>query len=233
MARSTPTTALPRAAIPSGHSAQPAQPAHLAHSALRPRAATYARVSTLDQQPENQLAELRQYVGARGWTAVEYVDQGVSGSKERRPALDRVIRDARRRRFDVLVCWRLDRLGRSLKHLVTLLDELQALGVSFVSLGEGIDCTTPAGRLQLHILAALAEFERSRIAERVQAGLARARRQGTRLGRPRLTRPPMNLPRGLTVRQAAQAWNVSKSTAARWITRGNIPERYGASDGHS
>ena len=131
------------------------------------RAAVYARVSTLDQEPENQLAELKQYVGARGWTAVEYVDHGISGAKERRPALDALLRDARRRRFDVLICWRLDRLGRSLKHLVTLLDELQALGVAFVSLGEGIDCTTPAGRLQLHILAALAEFERARISERV------------------------------------------------------------------
>ena len=99
------------------------------------------------------------------------------------------MREARRRRFDVLVCWRLDRLGRNLRHLVTLLDELQALGVSFVSLGEGIDCTTPAGRLQLHILAALAEFERSRIAERVRAGLARVRANGTRLGRPRRAVP--------------------------------------------
>ena len=187
------------------------------------RAAIYARVSTLDQEPENQLAELRQYTAARGWTATEYVDQGVSGAKERRPALDQVIADARRRRFDVLVCWRLDRLGRNLKHLVTLLDELQALGVAFVSLGEGIDCTTPAGRLQLHILAALAEFERSRIAERVHAGLARARRQGKRLGRPRLTRLPAQLPRRVTVRQAATAWGVSKSTAARWISQGTIP----------
>ena len=192
-------------------------------SSTRHRAAIYARVSTLDQEPENQLAELRQYVTARGWTAVEYVDRGVSGAKERRPALDRLIRDARRRRFDVLVCWRLDRLGRSLKHLVTLLDELAALGVAFVSLGEGIDCTTPAGRLQLHILAALAEFERARIAERVTAGLARARRQGKILGRPRLTRPPLALPTRVTVRQAADAWGVSKSTAARWITNGTIP----------
>ena len=146
------------------------------------RAAIYARVSTLDQEPENQLAEVRQYITARGWSAVEYVDHGISGAKERRPALDQVIQDARRRRFDVLVCWRLDRLGRNLKHLVTLLDELQALGVAFVSLGEGIDCTTPAGRLQLHILAALAEFERSRVAERVQAGLARARRRSRTRG---------------------------------------------------
>ena len=91
------------------------------------RAAVYARVSTLDQKPENQLAELRQYVTTRGWTAVEYIARGVSDAKERRPTLDRLIRDARRRRFDVLVCCRLDRLGRNLKHLVTLLDELGAL----------------------------------------------------------------------------------------------------------
>ena len=148
------------------------------------RAAIYARVSTLDQEPENQLAELRRYVTARRWSATEYVDHGVSGARERRPALDQLLKDARCCRFEVLVCWRLDRLGRNLRHLVVLLDELQAVGVSFVSLGEGIDCTTPAGRLQLHVLAALAEFERARIAERVKAGLARAKRQGTRLGRP-------------------------------------------------
>jgi DNA invertase Pin-like site-specific DNA recombinase len=187
------------------------------------RAAVYARVSTLDQEPENQLDELRRYVQARGWTAVEYVDHGVSGAKEKRPALDALVQDATRRKVDILVCWRLDRLGRNLRHLVTLLDELQALGVSFVSLNEGIDATTPAGRLQLHVLAALAEFERARIAERVKAGLARARKQGTRLGRPRLTRTPRSLPEGLTVRQAATVWGVSKSTAARWITSGTVP----------
>ena len=128
-------------------------------AALCARAAIYARVSTVDQEPKNQLRELRRYVEARGWEATEFVDRGVSGAKDRRPALDRLVNDAKRRRFDVLVCWRLDRLGRNLRHLVTLLDDLQALGVAFVSLGEGIDCTTPAGRLQLHILAALAEFE--------------------------------------------------------------------------
>src|SRR5215210_5337351 len=101
------------------------------------RAAIYARVSTLDQEPENQLQELRRYVEARGWTAVEYVDRGVSGAKDRRPALDALVTDAKRRKFDVLICWRLDRLGRNLKHLITLLDELQILGVAFVSLAEG------------------------------------------------------------------------------------------------
>ena len=103
------------------------------------RAAIYARVSTLDQEPENQLQELRRYVEARSWTAVEFVDRGVSGSKDRRPVLDALIKDAKRRRFDVLICWRLDRLGRNLRHLITLLDELQVLGVAFVSLAEGIE----------------------------------------------------------------------------------------------
>ena len=190
------------------------------------KAAIYARVSTLDQEPENQLAELRRYVRARSWpAAVEYVDKGVSGSKDRRPALDRLVRDATRRGFDVLICWRLDRLGRNLRHLVTLLDELHAVGVSFVSLGEGIDCTTPAGRLQLHVLAALAEFEKARIAERVAAGLARARRNGTRLGRPekhvseRVLAPVRNLP----VREAARRLGVSRATAYRWLSHKTPP----------
>jgi DNA invertase Pin-like site-specific DNA recombinase len=142
------------------------------------RCAIYARVSTSEQTCDNQLIELRRYVEARGWTAVEYVDRGVSGAKDRRPALDQLVADAKRRRFDVLVCWRLDRLGRSLKHLITFLDELQGLGVAFVSLAEGIDATTPAGKLQMHILGAIAEFERARIVERVRAGLARRVAQG-------------------------------------------------------
>jgi DNA invertase Pin-like site-specific DNA recombinase len=184
-------------------------------------AALYARVSTMDQTCENQLLELRAYCAARGWQVRrEYVDTGVSGSKDRRPALDDLIADARRRRFGVLVCWRLDRLGRNLRHLVTLLEELRELGIGFVSLGEGIDLGTPAGRLQLHILAALAEFERSRIQERVRAGLARAKRQGIRLGRPAETLPLDRLAavRGLSVRQAAKVLGVSRSTAQRWLT---------------
>ncbi|HEV8363084.1 MAG TPA: recombinase family protein [Gemmatimonadaceae bacterium] len=183
------------------------------------RAAIYARVSTVDQEPENQLGELRRYVDARSWTAVEFVDRGVSGAKDRRPALDALIRDAKRRRFDVVVCWRLDRLGRNLKHLITLLEEFQALGIAFVSLAEGIDATTPAGKLQMHILGAIAEFERARIAERVRAGLQRARAQGKRLGRPRKAPVSIVVPGG-SVRAAARAWGVSKSTAARWIVAG-------------
>src|SRR5215210_7680444 len=101
-------------------------------------AAIYARVSTFDQEPENQLIELRRYAEARGWTATEFVDRGISGSKDRRPALDALLGDARRRRFDVVVCWRLDRFGRNLRHLVTVIEDLNAMGVAFVSLGEGI-----------------------------------------------------------------------------------------------
>ena len=185
------------------------------------RAALYARVSTLDQEPENQLAELRRYVAARDWVPIEYVDQGVSGAKDHRPALDRLVADARRRQVDTVVVWRLDRLGRSLKHLVTLLDEFHAVGVGFVSLGEGIDLHTPAGRLQLHILAALAEFERARIAERVAAGLARARQNGTRLGRPEKVVPESVLGsvRGLSVREAARRLGVSPATAHRWLSQ--------------
>jgi DNA invertase Pin-like site-specific DNA recombinase len=177
----------------------------------------YARVSTADQTAENQLLQLRVYVQARGWSATEYVDC-ISGSKDRRPELDRLIADAKRRRIDTLVVWKLDRLGRSLKHLVMLLDELQSLGVAFVSLGESIDTGTPAGRLQLHLLAAVAQFERERIVERVKAGLERARTQGKRLGRPRAALPIERLQAaiGLSLTEAAAALGVSRATIKRW-----------------
>lgn len=181
------------------------------------KTAIYARVSTLDQTPENQLAELRRYAAARDWTAREYVDRGVSGAKDRRPALDELLADARRRRFDVLICWRLDRLGRNLRHLILLLEELQALGIAFVSLAEGIDATTPAGKLQMHILGAIAEFERGRIQERVRAGLQRARAQGKRLGRPRHTAARrLDECDGLSHAAAASRLDVSAATVKRW-----------------
>ena len=182
------------------------------------RCVLYARVSTTDQHCENQLAELRIYCASRGWTITrEYVDHGVSGAKERRPALDDVVRDARRRRFDVLVCWRLDRLGRNLRHLVLLLEDLHALGVLFASLNEGIDATTPAGRLQMHMLAALSEFERGRIQERVRAGLARARANGRRIGRPghRVTAKDLERTARLSIRAAAKTLEVSPALIHR------------------
>lgn len=181
------------------------------------RAAIYARVSTFDQEPENQLAELHRFASARGWDVVDYVDRGVSGAKDRRPALDEFLVSAKRRKFDVLLVWRLDRLGRNLRHLVMLIEELQALGVQFVSLAEGIDATTPAGKLQMHILAAIAEFERARIAERVRAGLARVRAAGQRLGRPRVRVDADALcdTAALSVRDAATALGVSRSVVHR------------------
>lgn len=187
------------------------------------RAAVYARVSTLDQHVENQLQELRSYCDRREWTATEFIDQGVSGAKERRPALDEMLKAAKRRKFDVVIVWRLDRLGRNLRHLILLLDELHAVGIAFVSLAEGIDATTPAGRLQLHVLGAIAEFERERIRERVHAGLQRARSQGKRLGRPRRNPLKVNIPPSMTVREAAALWGVSPATASRWINDGRTP----------
>ena len=203
------------------------------------KAAIYARVSTSDQEPENQLVDVRRYVEARGWTAVEYVDRGISGAKDRRPSLDALVRDAKRRRFDVVVCWRLDRLGRNLKHLITLLEELQSLGVAFVSLAEGIDATTPAGKLQMHILGAIAEFERARIAERVKAGLRRARAEGKRIGRPRRRVSDSDLDRTahLSVRSAAAVLRLPRAVLhrARVSQKGRTtgtqnPSATGASD---
>ena len=140
-----------------------------------------------------------------------------SGTQERRPALDILMADARRRRVDVLVTWRLDRLGRNLKHLITALEELQTLGVAFVSLNEGIDATTPAGRLQMAVLGAIAQFERDRIVERVRAGLARAKAQGRRLGRrpTRIVDADLEAVAHLSQRNVAAALSVPRSVLQR------------------
>ena len=142
----------------------------------RVRVALYARVSTLNgQDPEMQLGELREYAVRRGWAqAGEYVDKGVSGSKDRRPALNRLMLDTKARRLDVVLVWKLDRFGRSLKYLVNTLAEFESVGVAFVSLRDNLDLSTSTGRLMFHVIAAMAEFERALIQERVRAGLRRA-----------------------------------------------------------
>jgi DNA invertase Pin-like site-specific DNA recombinase len=147
----------------------------------------YARVSTLNgQHPEMQLTELREYAGRRGWEVfAEYVDEGVSGAKESRPALNRLMADAHRRRFAVLLVWKVDRFGRSLRHLVNALADLDAIGVAFVSLRDNLDLSTPSGRLMFQVVGAMAEFERALTQERVRAGLRLAKSKGKRLGRPR------------------------------------------------
>ena len=151
------------------------------------RVALYARVSTLNgQHPEMQLAELREHASRRGWEVVgQYVDEGVSGSKESRPELNRLMADAHRRQFDIVLVWKIDRFGRSLKHLVNALADLDAYGVAFASLKDNLDLSTPSGRLMFQIIGAMAEFVRAIIQERVRAGLLNARRNGKKLGRPR------------------------------------------------
>lgn len=182
----------------------------------RNRVAIYVRTSTAHQTLENQLIELREYVAARRWQAVEFSDQ-VSGSTDSRPGLDALMKEARRRKIDAVLVWSLDRAGRSLPHLVAMIQELQDLGVSFISLREGLDLSTAAGRLQLNILAALASFERERLRERVLSGLARARAQGKHLGRQphAISDSDLASVRHLSVRQAGKALGVSYSVVSR------------------
>jgi DNA invertase Pin-like site-specific DNA recombinase len=181
------------------------------------RVALYARVSTVNNQdPEMQLAELREYAGRRGWQIVEeFTDQGVSGCKESRPALNRLMSDACRRRFDAILVWKIDRFGRSLKHLVNALAELAALGVAFISLRDNLDLSTPSGRLMFQIIGAMAEFERALIQERVRAGLRNARAKGKRLGRPRVI---VDASRIAYLRTQGRSW--SQISAAMRIGRG-------------
>jgi DNA invertase Pin-like site-specific DNA recombinase len=155
---------------------------------MKQRCGLYARVSTFNgQDPEMQLRELRQFAAARGWEIVEeFVDQGISGSKDRRPALDRLMAAARSRKIDIIAVWKLDRFARSLKHLVNALAEFESLGIAFVSLKDNVDLTTASGRLMFQIIGAMAEFERSLIQERVRAGLRNAVAKGKRLGRPQV-----------------------------------------------
>ena len=189
------------------------------------RVALYARCSTPEQTVNLQLDALREYVAARGFDAVvEYVDEGQSGAKIRRPALNRLLRDAHRRRFDAVLVWKLDRLGRSLSHLIRLVDQLGSLGVDLVSLNDpGLDTTGPTGRLIFHVMGAVAEFERDLIRERTRAGMAAAHRRGKRIGRPRvgvpLARADQLLAEGRSVAQVARELGVSRTTLHRALSK--------------
>src|SRR5208282_988956 len=182
------------------------------------RAALYARVSTLNgQHPEMQLAELREYASRRGWEITrEYLDEGVSGSKESRPELNRLMTDAHRRQFDIVLVWKIDRFGRSLKHLVNALADLDSYGVAFVSFRDNLDLSTPSGRLMFQIIGAMAEFERSLIQERVRAGLRNAKLKGKTLGRPPLTLDRDRIARlrasGASIREISAQLDVSTAT---------------------
>lgn len=179
--------------------------------------ALYARVSTVDQDPELQLHELRELAAARGWTCREYIDHGVSGSRFRRPALDKLLAEAQAGRVELVVVWRLDRLGRSLLDLVRLLHQFNAWSVGFISAcDQGMDTTTPIGRLVFQLVAAFAEFEASLIRERTRAGLARARARGVQLGRPHRDLTPAQAAAALaehgSERKAARALDVPRTT---------------------
>lgn len=169
------------------------------------RAAIYARVSTHNgQNPEMQLEEVRDFCRRRHWEVIaEYVDAGISGSKEHRPALDRLQGDCRKRLVDAVVVYRYDRFARSLRQLVNALEEFRALGIDFVSLHEGVDTSTPNGRLVFGIFASIAEFERELIRDRVRSGLAAAKARGKRLGRPAAV---LDRPRIALLREQGRSW---------------------------
>lgn len=193
-------------------------------STVRPRVALYARVSTTEQTTENQLADLRLYAQRRGWTVVEeYTDAGVSGTRESRPALDRLMAAARRREFDAVAVWRFDRFARSTKHLVNALDEFRHLGIAFVSHQESLDLGSPMGAAMFTIIAAIAKLERDIIAERVKSGMRRAKASGKAVGRPKAHVSGLQvrklLDAGMTMAEAASKLRVSESTLRRAVKR--------------
>src|ERR1019366_1627783 len=191
------------------------------------RAALYMRVSTVDQHPETQGIELREFARQRGYEIVrEYVDQGVSGTKARRPALDQMLQDAHRHRFDVVVVWAVDRMARSTKHFLQVLDELNGLSIQFLSQREAIDTDGPLGRAVVVIISAIAELERSLIVERVRAGMRRAKLDGRRIGR-----APLDVDRiaivsdrrtGLSLTLVSKKHGVSRATVCRLVNEFNI-----------
>jgi DNA invertase Pin-like site-specific DNA recombinase len=187
------------------------------------RAAIYVRVSTNDQETDMQETELREYAENRSWSCTVYRDRGQSGAKNDRPALNALLGDMRKRKFDVLVVWALDRLARSLKQLLSIAEECKSLGVDLVSLKQNVDTTLPAGRLTFQVLGAVAEFEREMLRERVRAGMAQAKRAGKRVGRPALRkfhsseieRMRALRAKGTSVRKLAADFQTTQWTAAR------------------
>ena len=189
------------------------------------RAAIYARVSTSNhgQDIGMQTRELREYCQRRGLQIVgEYTDVGVSGSKDSRPELNRLMADAKQRRFDAVCVWKLDRFGRSLRHLVNALADLESLGVCFISIKDNLDLSTPSGRLMFQIIGAMAEFERALIQERVRAGIRNARAKGQRIGRPRVAVDAARIAAlrasGLSWRTIERELGISVRTARRFAS---------------
>ena len=181
------------------------------------RAALYMRVSTVDQHPETQLFDLRQMADQRGYQIVrEYTDR-ISGAKAKRPGLDELMRDARRGRFDVVLVWASDRIARSVKHFLDILDELNRLNIEFVSFREQIDTGGPLGRAVVVIIGAIAELERNLIIERVRAGMRRARLEGRHIGR-----RPLELDRNAILRERGQGKSLAQLAKAHRASRATI-----------
>jgi len=190
------------------------------------RVVLYMRVSTLDQHPETQLYDLRQMAAQRGYEIVQEYTDAISGARARRPGLDALMRDARRHRFDVVLVWASDRIARSVKHFLDVLDELNRLNIEFISFREQIDTGGPLGRAVVIIVGAIAELERSLIVERVRAGMRRARLEGRHIGRPSLQLDPAAILRdrlrGQSLGQLARSYRVSRTTIHR-VLREHAP----------
>jgi DNA invertase Pin-like site-specific DNA recombinase len=189
------------------------------------RAALYMRVSTKGhgQTTETQALALREYAAHRGFTiAEEYRDEGISGSKDSRPALDRLMKDARARKFDLVIVARFDRFARSVSHLLRALEEFNHVGVDFVSLSESIDTSTPMGKMIFTVLGAVAELERNLIKERVQMGISRARKQGKQLGRPARIfdkEKARLMAQSMSTREVSRKLGVSRGVVQRALTQ--------------
>ena len=190
------------------------------NSTLHPtRVAIYARVSTTDQSTDPQLLDLRRYIDDRSWQSYqEYCDNGISGTKDSRPALNELMDDARKRKFDVVLVWRFDRFARSTRHLINALEEFKNLRIDFVSYQENIDTSSPLGSAIFTIISAVAQLERDIIAERMKAGLRRAKENGKKLGRPRvqvdLEKVQTLRSQGLSLRAIARETGISRTTVS-------------------
>ena len=187
------------------------------------KVAIYARVSTDRQTTDSQLHELRDFVRRAKWTVYrEYIDNGYSGKNTQRPAYTEMLSDARHRQFDMLLVWKLDRLSRSLKDLITTLEELGHLGIVFFSYDNQLDTSSPSGKLVFNIIGAVAEFERDIIRELVRAGLANARQKGKKLGRPHIPKSDQKKiielkNHGLSNRAIGRKLSISESTVRNWL----------------
>lgn len=189
------------------------------------RAALYIRVSTIDQHPETQLLDLRQMAKARGYEIVGEYSDTITGTKSKRPGLDALLADARRHRFDAVFVWAFDRMARSVRHFLEVLDELNHLNIEFLSFREAVDTSGPLGRAMVVILGAIAELERNLIVERVKAGMRRARLEGRQIGRARLDidREQVVLDRraGMSLTQVAKKHSISRATVCRLMKESN------------